>query len=203
MEQLNRKEANDTGLDNNIKNENKKKWTRIESSKVLVTYFSETGNTQKLAKLISDEVGGDFRKIETVKSYPVKNISFIITSSLSLIFGILSSEDILSFLNIRNLQIIKFHKMISYISLVLVGLHLGINLNIMIIKIQRLIKNRVLLNLIRVPIIMYGVYSFCKHDIIKHITGYYEFAFSDCIFIVNFIRYTSIILASSLITNYI
>ena len=93
--------------------------------------------------------------------------------------------------------------MISYISLVLVGLHLGINLNIMIIKIQRLIKNRVLLNLIRVPIIMYGVYSFCKHDIIKHITGYYEFAFSDCIFIVNFIRYTSIILASSLITNYI
>ena len=175
----------------------------LESSKVLVTYFSETGNTQKLAKLISDEVGGDFRKIETVKSYPVKNISFIITSSLSLIFGILSSEDILSFLNIRNLQIIKFHKMISYISLVLVGLHLGINLNIMIIKIQRLIKNRVLLNLIRVPIIMYGVYSFCRHDIIKHITGYYEFAFSNCIFIVNFIRYTSIILASSLITNYI
>lgn len=61
------------GLDSNIQNENKKEGSGnidIDSSKVLVVYFSETGNTQKLAKLISDEVGGDFRRIETVKPYP-------------------------------------------------------------------------------------------------------------------------------------
>lgn len=61
------------GLDNNIKNEDKKEGAgtvNLDSSKVLVAYFSETGNTQKLAKLISDEVGGDFRRIETVKEYP-------------------------------------------------------------------------------------------------------------------------------------
>lgn len=62
-----------SGLDPNIQNENKKTGSgniNLDSSKVLVTYFSETGNTQKLAKLISDEVGGDFRRIETVNPYP-------------------------------------------------------------------------------------------------------------------------------------
>lgn len=57
----------------NIENENNKEGNNIidlNGKKVLVVYFSETGNTKKLAKIISDEVGGDFRKIETVKSYP-------------------------------------------------------------------------------------------------------------------------------------
>lgn len=61
------------GIDNNIQNESNKKGSgniELKDKKVLVVYFSETGNTQKFAKLISDEVGGDFRRIETVKSYP-------------------------------------------------------------------------------------------------------------------------------------
>ena len=45
----------------------------MNSEKILVVYFSETGNTEKFAKLISDEVNGDFVKIETLKAYP-KNI---------------------------------------------------------------------------------------------------------------------------------
>ena len=65
------------GIDNNIQNESSKKGkTSLDSSKVLVVYFSETGNTQKFAKLISDEVGGDFRRIETVKSYPTGQALF-------------------------------------------------------------------------------------------------------------------------------
>lgn len=61
------------GIDNNMQNENNKQGSGnidLKDKKVLVVYFSETGNTQKLAKLISDEVGGDFRRIETVKPYP-------------------------------------------------------------------------------------------------------------------------------------
>lgn len=61
------------GIDNNMQNENNKQGSGnidLKNKKVLVVYFSETGNTQKLAKLISDEVGGDFRRIETVKPYP-------------------------------------------------------------------------------------------------------------------------------------
>lgn len=61
------------GIDNNMQNENNKQGSGnidLKDKKVLVVYFSETGNTQKLAKLISDEIGGDFRRIETVKPYP-------------------------------------------------------------------------------------------------------------------------------------
>lgn len=60
-------------IDNNLQNENNKQGAGnidLKDKKVLVVYFSETGNTGKLAKLISDEVGGDFRRIETVKPYP-------------------------------------------------------------------------------------------------------------------------------------
>lgn len=72
------------GLDSNIKNEDKKQGSgnvNVDSSRVLVVYFSETGNTQRLAKLISDEVGGDFRRIETVKSYPTGEALFDYTKN--------------------------------------------------------------------------------------------------------------------------
>ena len=59
------------GIDNNITNETGKKGsTSLDSSKVLVVYFSQSGNTQKFAKIISDKVGGDFVRIETVQTYP-------------------------------------------------------------------------------------------------------------------------------------
>ena len=59
------------GIDPNTTNERGKQGnTSLDSSKVLVVYFSQGGNTQKLAKLISDRVGGDFVRIETVQTYP-------------------------------------------------------------------------------------------------------------------------------------
>lgn len=54
-----------------IVNENKKEGTTsLDSNRVLVIYFSQGGNTQKLAKTIYDQVGGDFRRLEPVKEYP-------------------------------------------------------------------------------------------------------------------------------------
>lgn len=59
------------GIDESLINEEGKTGsTELDSSKTLVIYFSQSGNTQKLAKLISDKVGGDFIRIETVKVYP-------------------------------------------------------------------------------------------------------------------------------------
>lgn len=60
-------------IDPNIQNETLKEGTGIldiDAERTLVVYFSETGNTQKLAKEISDQVGGDFKRIETVVPYP-------------------------------------------------------------------------------------------------------------------------------------
>lgn len=59
------------GLDSNIVDgDDKKAKVDMDGKRVLVVYFSESGNTQKLANIISDQVGGDFRRIEPVKAYP-------------------------------------------------------------------------------------------------------------------------------------
>lgn len=131
------------------------------------------------------------------------NISFIVAFVFSILFGILSSEDILSFLNVRSLVIIKLHKIFSYISLILVGLHLGVNLNIMIVKLKRQFKNKILLDILGIVIVLYGIYSFFKQDILMHIIGYYEFTFSDCVFLINIMRYASIMMTFSIITHII
>ena len=65
------------GLDSSIQNEdNRSGNTTLDSDRVLVLYFSETGNTQKLANIIYDEVGGDFRIIEPVEAYPTGDALF-------------------------------------------------------------------------------------------------------------------------------
>lgn len=63
--------SSSNGLDSSIQNEDNREGNMdLGNDKVLVVYFSETGNTQKLANIISKEVGGDFRRIEPVKPYP-------------------------------------------------------------------------------------------------------------------------------------
>ncbi|BCN31046.1 flavodoxin [Anaeromicropila herbilytica] len=62
------------GMNPNITNEdNKTGSTTVDSERTLVVYFSHSGNTQKLAKEISDQVGGDFRRIEEKNPYPTGN----------------------------------------------------------------------------------------------------------------------------------
>ncbi len=59
------------GINSSITNEDSKTaQVDTKEQKVLVVYFSETGNTQALAKIVSDQVGGDFRRIKTIKAYP-------------------------------------------------------------------------------------------------------------------------------------
>lgn len=72
-----RPENHSQGLDKNIQNvDNREGNTSLDSDRELVLYFSETGNTQKLANLISNEVGGDFRRIEPVTPYPTGDALF-------------------------------------------------------------------------------------------------------------------------------
>ncbi len=40
------------------------------TGKALVLYFSQSGNTEKVANFIHDEVGGDLIKLEVAKAYP-------------------------------------------------------------------------------------------------------------------------------------
>lgn len=127
------------------------------------------------------------------------NLGFFITFILSMIFGILSSHDLLTGLNIHNLNIIKLHKQLAYISLIFMGLHLGINFNAMLGKIN--IKNKIVKYIIDILIIVFGIYSFIKLDFIKHITGEFGFSVYDGNIILNILEYLSIILAMAIIMN--
>lgn len=61
------------GIDQNLVTVlNKEGHTSLDDDRVLVIYFSSSGNTQLLANQISDIVGGDLRRIEPVKEYPSK-----------------------------------------------------------------------------------------------------------------------------------
>lgn len=44
----------------------------LQGKKVLVAYFSYSGNTRKLAEIVHGKVGGDMFEITTVKPYPTK-----------------------------------------------------------------------------------------------------------------------------------
>lgn len=43
---------------------------KTENANILVLYFSMSGNTETVANMIHNEVGGDIVKLETVKTYP-------------------------------------------------------------------------------------------------------------------------------------
>ena len=42
----------------------------LEAGNVLIVYFSQTGNTETIANIIHDNVGGDIVKLETTEAYP-------------------------------------------------------------------------------------------------------------------------------------
>lgn len=55
---------------NNIASNNVAEQPVNNDSKVLIVYFSETGNTEKFANIIHEQIGGDLFKIEPVTPYP-------------------------------------------------------------------------------------------------------------------------------------
>ena len=129
------------------------------------------------------------------------NAGFMITFVLSMIFGLLSSQDLLKFINIGNLKIIELHKILAYISLIFMGLHLGINFNAMFGKLNNKIKNKIIIYIIDLIIVIIGVYSFISLDILKHITGEFGFSISEGNIIINIIKYLSIVMMLAIIMN--
>lgn len=44
--------------------------TEVGKKKILIAYFSRTGNTRTMARLISEKVGGDLIELQVVEAYP-------------------------------------------------------------------------------------------------------------------------------------
>ena len=63
-------DENQSSQVNNNENENNNANTNTESEgKTLIVYFTQSGNTEKVAKIIEQEIDADLIKLETVKTY--------------------------------------------------------------------------------------------------------------------------------------
>ena len=125
----------------------------------------------------------------------IVNVLFIITFSATCITGLLSSQDILTVMNIGNLTTIYLHKIFAYASTIVLGMHLGVNLT----KLFNKFENK----LIYITIIILGAYSFIAVDFWNHLTGNYGFSLVTGNIIINTMEYLLIILMFSTITHLI
>lgn len=133
----------------------------------------------------------------------VINIIFFMTFVLSLICGILSSQDLFSILNVQSLTLVELHKIFAYISLIFMGLHLGVNFNAMFGTIKKKIKHNFLIYLIEIVIVIYGIYSFMKLNILEHVTGVYGFSMIEGNIYLNITRYFMIVMMIAIIMHHI
>lgn len=132
------------------------------------------------------------------KALLVINISFFAVFGLTAIFGIISNQYLLSSLNIGNLSIISYHKILAYVCLILLGMHLGFKLE----KIFKKIDSK-LIYLIDMAIILLGAYSMIQVDFFNHITGNLGFSQVSGNLLINTLEYLSIILAITIMTKLI
>lgn len=130
----------------------------------------------------------------------IVNLGFFITFFLSILLGLLSSQELLKFMNIKNINITNLHKVFAYISLIFMGLHLGINFNAMFGKLEKKV-NKIVIYIIEILLVIYGIYSFIKLDILKHLIGTYGFSVLDGNIIINILRYISLIMMIAIIIN--
>lgn len=129
----------------------------------------------------------------------VINVAFMVVFILTCIFGMLSSQYTLTFMNIGNLTTIYLHKIFAYLGVILLGLHLGINLTPMFNKMNK----RKISYALYLIIIVCGIYSFFKVDFLNHLLGNSGFSLVTGNIIINFLEYLSIILMISIFANII
>ncbi len=125
------------------------------------------------------------------------NILLLITFSATMILGLLSSQ-LIPILNIHLIITNYLHKILAYITLIFVSIHLGQNLNKMLYNITIRVKQ-----VITVIISIFGIISFMDVDYINHITGNIGFATNNTNIFINSLEYLSIILTIALITHLI
>ena len=127
------------------------------------------------------------------------NVCFFVAFFLTVILGLLSSQNIAPFMNIKNLTTVYLHKILSYISLILLGLHLGMNLE----KLFRKIEKNKYVYLIYAIIIISGIYSAIDVDFLNHLIGTYGFSITTNSILINSLEYVSIVVMITLIFHLI
>ena len=130
------------------------------------------------------------------------NVAFMIVFFLTMIFGLLSSQEILTFLNIGSLTTVYLHKILAYICLILLGIHLGMNMNGLFRKVENKLP-KTLTYFLYIIIVIFGIYSMLQVDFINHLTGNHGFSIVTGNILINTLEYLFIILMFSAIAHMI
>ncbi|MBE6496669.1 MAG: DUF4405 domain-containing protein [Methanobrevibacter sp.] len=85
---------------------------------------------------------------------------------LTMIFGLLSSQEILTFLNIGSLTTVYLHKILAYLCLILLGIHLGMNINGLFRKVENKLP-KTLTYFLYIIIVIFGIYSMVQVDFLN------------------------------------
>ena len=125
------------------------------------------------------------------------NVAFMAAFALTSILGLLSNQYTLTFMNIGNLSTVYLHKIFAYLCLIILGLHLGINLNALF---NRLGEKKISYVLYAI-IIICGIYSFIKVDFLNHLLGNSGFGLAINNLVTNSLEYCSIVLMITILTN--
>lgn len=125
------------------------------------------------------------------------NVLMFICLITSIVIGILISQSIFYKISSYNATLSKIHFITSYLTLILVSVHLGLNLNQMFIK-MKIFKNKYVSYPLGIIIILYGIYSIIEVNFFKHLIG--TRVLSNTYILINIMRYISIMLCISIIT---
>ncbi|MBE6489144.1 MAG: DUF4405 domain-containing protein [Methanosphaera stadtmanae] len=132
----------------------------------------------------------------------VTNILLFVTFITTIITGLLSSQ-LIPMLNIHTITTNYLHKILAYITFLLISLHLGLNINKIIITFNKKVQNPYLKHSIFIIIIIVGIISFIQLDFFNHLIGNVGFSTNNSNIIINILQYLSILLSITLITNYL
>ena len=132
----------------------------------------------------------------------ITNILLAVTFIATIITGLLSSQ-LISMLNIHAIITNYLHKILAYIAFILISIHLGLNINNIIIRFNKKVHNIYIKRILFIVIIIIGIISFIQVDYINHLSGNVGFSTNNTNIIINILQYLSILLSITLITNYL
>lgn len=131
----------------------------------------------------------------------IVNLSFFVVFFLTVIFGALSSQYTLTIMNIGNMTTIYLHKILGYLSLILMAIHLGINLTKPLNKLEEKLGNKIYI--LYIILIILGIYSAIQLDFWNHLIGKSGFSIVTNTLMINTLEYLSLILMITIIVNLI
>ncbi|WP_323736359.1 DUF4405 domain-containing protein [Methanosphaera sp. ISO3-F5] len=138
---------------------------------------------------------------QNISILSITNTLLLITFLATIITGLLSSQ-LIPILNIHHISTNYLHKILAYITLLIISVHLGLNINKMINRADNKIKNKHIKQAIFIIMIILGIISFIQLDYFNHLTGNIGFSANNTNLIINILQYLSIVLAITLITHY-